>query len=62
MTYAPSGQVQNLPKNQMDILLAGGAYGTLQYTDEQIWPSITKKKRVQKIPGKKEVQKELTIM
>lgn len=45
MTYAPLNQVQNLPKNQMDILLAGGASGTLQYTDEQIWPSITKKKR-----------------
>jgi hypothetical protein len=31
---------QNQPMNQMGILLAGGAYETLQCKDEQIWPWI----------------------
>lgn len=37
-TYGPSNPVQNQPKNQMDILLVGGAFETLQCKDEQIWP------------------------
>lgn len=44
LTYDPSNLVQNQPENQMDILLVGGAYETLQCTNEQILPWITEGK------------------
>lgn len=44
VTYGPLSLVQNQPENQMDILLAGGAYETLQCTNEQIWPWIIEAK------------------
>ena len=38
LTYDPLSLVQNQPENHMDILLVGGAYETLQCTNEQILP------------------------
>jgi len=49
LTYDPLSLVQNQPENQMDILLVGGAYETLQCTNEQILPWIIEGKGNEKL-------------